>query len=330
MAIELRDVLASLRVVSLPLRTRFRGVTFREAALFEGPQGYAEFAPFLEYGDDEAAYWLASALEFGWSPTPDPVRESIRVNASLPAVQPDAVAEVLAQFGGCDTVKIKVAEIGQSLDDDLARVRTVRELLGDDVRIRLDANGGWTVDEAAQAIEVLAPLDLEYVEQPCTTVPELLALRREIEGLGVFIAADESVRKAEDPLAVARAGAADILVIKAAPLGGIRRALDIIARAELPAVVSSALDTSVGISMGLHLAVALPRLELACGLGTAALLAADVTDDPLIPESGALPVRRVAVSERLLDTRQADTERVHWWQARIERCFDAAAELLQA
>jgi len=327
---ELRDVLATLRVVSLPLRTRFRGVTYREAALFEGPEGFTEFAPFLEYDDDEAAYWLASALEFGWSPTPPRTRDSIRVNASLPAVRPDAVADVLARFGPCDTVKIKVAEIGQTLDDDIARVRTVRELLGEQVRIRVDANGAWSVDEAVQAVTQLAPFELEYVEQPCATVSELLALRREIEGLGVFIAADESVRKADDPLAVARAGAADVLVIKAAPLGGIRRALDIIARAELPAVISSAIDTSVGISMGLHLAAALPRLELACGLGTAALLEGDVTEHPLIPEAGALTVRRVEISSHLISEYQAEAERATWWQARIERCFDRAVELLEA
>ena len=321
MTAELSELLGTLRVVALPTRTRFRGVTVREAALFEGPLGATEFSPFPEYDDAEAATWLAAAIDFGWNAQPAARRNAIAINATVPAVSPDAVPEVLGAFGNCSTVKVKVAEIGQTLDDDLARVRAVRDALGEQIRVRVDANGGWSVDEAEEAIERLSEFGLEYVEQPCATVSELLALRERIVGMGVFIAADESVRKASDPVAVARAGAADILVVKAQPLGGISRALDIIADAELPAVVSSALDTSIGISMGLHLAAALPRLEMACGLGTAALLAADVVEHPLVPRDGALEVERLPLSQRRIDEHAADAERTDWWRERITRCY---------
>lgn len=321
-------MLSTLRVVAIPTRTRFRGLTVREVALFEGPEGWGEFSPFTEYADPEAATWLAAGLEFAYLPTPPLHRDAIDVNATVPAVRPEDVASVLERFGACTAVKIKVAEVGQSLDDDVARVRTVRDLVGSDVRIRLDANGGWSVDEAVEAIERLVPFDLEYVEQPCATVHELLALREQIAGMGVHIAADESVRRAEDPLEVARAGAADILVIKAAPMGGIRNALTVLAQAELPAVISSALDTSVGISMGLHLAGALPNLRFACGLATVALLEGDVAEHPLVPVNGSLPVRRVQVSDAQLTTFAADEERTQWWRNRVTRCFDEAAAQL--
>jgi len=327
---ELRDVIETLRVVSIPTRTRFRGIAHREAALFEGPFGVTEFSPFVEYDDDEASNWLAAAIDFGFTQQPTPLRDTIAVNATVPAVSPDAVAGILARFGHCSTVKVKVAETGQALSEDVARVREVRECVGPDVRIRVDANGAWSVDEAFAAIERLSEFTLEYVEQPCATVSELLALRTHIDGMGVFIAADESVRKATDPLDVARAGAADILVLKAPPLGGIRRALDIIAQAELPAVISSALDTSVGISMGLHLAASVPRLELACGLATVALLEGDVTEHPLIPVDGQLPVQRVTLSDARMDTYAASEERTQWWTERITRCFDRAIATVRA
>ncbi len=317
----LHDLLGPARVVSLPLVSPFRGIGLREALLTEGPNGWTEFSPFTEYGDAEASAWLAAAIDFGWNPTPTAVRDSVRVNATLPAVGPDEVASVLARFPGCRTVKIKVAELGQTLADDTARVAAAREYLGAEGRIRLDANGGWNVDEAEHAIHALAEYDLEYVEQPCATVDELAQVRTRVKYMGIPIAADESVRKADDPLAVARAGAADILVLKAQPLGGVTAALAIAAEAGLPVVVSSALDTSVGISMGLHLAAALPQLEFDCGLGTAALLAADVTDAPLIPVDGALPVRRVTPHRTLLAEHAASSERTAWWLARLERCY---------
>jgi len=318
----LTDLLSTARVVSLPLRQPFRGITTREAMLFEGPEGWTEFSPFLEYDDAEASSWLAAAVDFGWTPVGALERSSIRVNATLPAVTPDRVAEVLSRFPGCRTVKIKVANAGQVLADDVARVAETRALLGPEGRIRIDANAGWNVDEAEHAIHALARFDLEYVEQPCTTIDELVELRARIKYMGIPIAADESVRKASDPLAVARAGAADLLVIKAQPLGGITAARAIVSDAGLPVVVSSALDTSVGISMGLHLAATIDELEYDCGLATSALFAADVTDKPLLPVDGALPVRRVVPSAALLNEYAADAERVQWWRGRLERTYD--------
>lgn len=317
----LDDLLATARVVSLPLVSRFRGVEVREALLLEGPEGWTEFSPFTEYDDREASAWLAAAIDFGWNPAPPALRDTIRVNATMPAVTAAEVPAVLARFPGCRTVKIKVAEPGQSLADDAARVAAVRAALGAEGRIRVDANGGWNVDEAEHAIHAFAEFDLEYVEQPCATVDELAQVRRRVKYMGIPIAADESVRKADDPLAVARTGAADILVIKAQPLGGITAALAIVAEAGLPVVVSSALDTSVGISMGLHLAAAIPELEFDCGLGTAALLSADVTDAPLIPLDGELPVRRVVPTAELLASYAATQDRTLWWRARLERCY---------
>jgi O-succinylbenzoate synthase len=317
----LTELLSTARVVSVPLSTRFRGIDVREALLVEGPTGWSEFSPFTEYGDAEAVTWLAGALSFAYDPEPKLLRRRIPVNATLPAVAAGEVAEVLARFGYCRTVKIKVSERGQTLADDVARVAAARKSIGPEGRIRIDANGGWNVDEAEHAVHALAEYDLEYVEQPCTTVDELIEIRRRVKYLGIPIAADESVRKAADPLAVARAGAADILVIKAQPLGGITVAQRIVAAAGLPAVVSSALETSIGISMGLHLAAALPTLEFDCGLATVALLTGDVTAAPLIAVDGAIEVRRVEPDAALLRQFEATPERTAWWTARLERCY---------
>lgn len=316
----LSEILASAHVVALPLVTRFRGVDVREAVVFEGPEGWTEFSPFTEYGDEEAASWLAAAIDFGWMPQPAPLRTEIPVNATVPAVAAASVAGVLARYDGCRTAKVKVAELGQTLADDVARVRAVREAMGPEGRVRVDANGGWNLDEAERAVHALAEFDLEYVEQPCATIAELAELRRRMKYMDVPIAADESVRKSDDPLAVARAGAADILVVKAQPLGGVRRALAIVAEAGLPAVVSSALDTSVGLAMGAILAAALPDLDYDCGLGTASLFAADVTTAPLTPRGGAVPVGRVAPEADALTSAAAPGDRRDWWLARIARC----------
>ncbi|SDG76987.1 o-succinylbenzoate synthase [Microbacterium pygmaeum] len=322
----LADLLDRLVVVRLPLAARFRGIDVREAALLSGPEGWTEFSPFLEYDDAEAAPWLAAAIDFGWMPQPEALRDSIPVNATVPAVRPSAVAGILARFDGCRTAKVKVAELGQVLAEDVARVRAVREAMGVEGRIRIDANGGWNVDEAEHAIHALAEFDLEYVEQPCASVEELAELRARVKYMGIPIAADESVRKASDPLAVARAGAADLLVIKAQPLGGTHRALEIVAAAGLPAVVSSALDSSVGLSMGLSLAAALPELDYDCGLGTAALLTADVISPALAPIDGRLPVGRVTPVTALLAEHAASDERLEWWRARIGRCHALLAD----
>jgi o-succinylbenzoate synthase len=318
---SLADLLATAHVVSVPMATRFRGIDTREALLLEGPQGWTEFSPFVEYGDAEAAAWLAAAIDFGWTENPALYRDEIPVNATVPAVAASDVPGVLDRFPGCRTAKVKVAAGDQTLADDVSRVRAVRDALGPTGRIRLDANGLWNVDEAEHAIHALAGFDLEYVEQPVESVDDLAEIRRRTGYLDVPIAADESVRKASDPLAVARAGAADILVIKAQPLGGIRAALAITRQTGLPVVVSSALETSIGIAMGAHLAAAIPDLRFDCGLGTASLLAADVTTSPLVPRDGVIPVHRVAADADLLDRHAASGDRRDWWLARLRRTY---------
>ncbi|MFS0852872.1 o-succinylbenzoate synthase [Microbacterium sp. 179-I 3D4 NHS] len=321
---DLSDLLATARVVALPLHTRFRGVETREALLFEGPEGWAEFSPFVEYEDAEAATWLAAAIDFGWRPQPTPLRDGIRVNATVPAVDVARVPGVLARFAGCRTAKVKVAEPGQTLADDMARVRAVRDAMGPEGRVRVDANGAWNVDEAEHAVHALVEFDLEYVEQPCATVTELAELRTRVKYLGIPVAADESVRKSSDPLAVARAGAADLLVVKAQPLGGVTHALQIIAAAGLPAVVSSALDTAIGLSQGAALAAALPELDFDCGLGTASLFLDDVADRR--PRDGILPAERATPEAAALDRLAAPEDRRDWWLARLERCHRVLAE----
>ncbi len=312
-----------MRVVAVTMRVPFRGVTTREVALVEGPAGWAEFGPFLEYDAREASRWLAAAVESAWEPWPEPVREHVPVNATVPAVTPDRVAGVLARFPGCTTAKVKVAEPGQTLDDDLARVAEVRGVLGRGGRVRVDANGAWSVDDATEALGRLARYDLEYAEQPCRTVEDLRDLRIALarKGIDVPVAADESIRRAGDPMRVRTLEAADVVVVKVAPLGGVRAALDVVAACGLPAVVSSALETSVGISAGVALAAALPSLEHACGLGTVALLAGDVVAPSLLPSSGALTVGRVTAAPELLDRWAADDDRVAWWRARVASCW---------
>lgn len=318
MNVPLAELLGTARVVALPMTTRFRGVTTREALLFEGPEGWAEFSPFIEYADAEASVWLAAALDYAWNVQPAPLRDRIPVNATVPAVDAARVAEILARFPGCRTAKIKVAEPGQHLADDIARVHAVRDVLGPEGRVRIDANGAWSIDEAERALHALAECDLEYAEQPCATVDELAELRARVKYMGIPIAADESVRKAEDPIAVARAGAADLIVIKAQPLGGVRRALDIVAEAGLPAVVSSALDTAVGLSQGAALAAALPQLDYDCGLGTGALFVENVAE--LALEDGSISIGRVAPDAVQLEKLAASGERRDWWLERLERC----------
>jgi O-succinylbenzoate synthase len=315
---QLRD---GARVVALPLVTRFRGIDVREVLLVRGPRGWAEFSPFVEYPDPESARWLQAALDDGWGDEPTLYRDRIPVNATLPSVAPDRVEAVLTLFGSVRTVKVKVAAVDGTLAEDVARVRATRAHLGPEGRIRVDANGGWTVDEAERAAHALAPFDLEYLEQPCSTIPELVELRERLRDWQLPVAADESVRRAEDPLEVAREGAADVLVVKAAPLGGVLAALRIVAEAGLPVVVSSALDSSVGLAMGAQLAAALPELEFDCGLATAALLTADVTAEPLLPRDGFIDVRRVEPDEWLLDRYAADADRTAWWLERLDRCY---------
>ncbi|ACL40801.1 Mandelate racemase/muconate lactonizing protein [Pseudarthrobacter chlorophenolicus A6] len=316
----LDELLAGAHVVSLPMRVKFRGIMERESLLIQGPAGWGEFCPFPEYGGAEASRWLAAAIEAAWQGFPRPLRTAIPVNATVPAVEASRVPEVLARFGRVDAVKVKVAERGQTLADDAARVEAVRaELPG--AAIRVDANGGWDVPAAVKALTRLSAVGLEYAEQPVPDIEGLAEVRSRLRAAGtpVPVAADESVRKEDDPLKVARAGAADLIVVKVAPLGGVRRALDIVAQAGLPAVVSSALDTSVGIRAGLALAAALPELPYACGLGTVSLFESDITLDPLTADDGAITLRDAAADPGLLEQYAAAPERRDWWLARLRR-----------
>ncbi|MFC9516005.1 o-succinylbenzoate synthase [Nocardiaceae bacterium NPDC056970] len=328
----LADVLAGARVVSLPMRVRFRGIMTREAVLLEGPAGWGEFAPFPEYDDAEAAHWLRAGIEAAWVGPPAPLRERVPINATVPAIGPEQVPEILARFPGAATAKVKVAEKGQSLADDVARVNAVRASIPN---VRVDANGGWNVDDAVTALTALtADGPLEYAEQPCATVPELVEVRRRLTAAmdrlrrpGVPIAADESIRRAEDPLRVVRAGGADVAVVKVPPLGGMRRLLalaDELAGYGVPVVVSSALDTAVGMGAGLAAAAALPNLNHACGLGTGGLFAADVAD-PREMRDGTLDASPVVPDPARLADLAAPPERAEWWLARLRRCHQILA-----
>ncbi|WP_207945375.1 o-succinylbenzoate synthase [Actinomadura sp. 7K534] len=285
-----------MRVFSIPMRTRFRGLTRREGVLVRGPAGWGEFSPFPEYGPAECARWLAAAREAAHDGWPAPVRDTVPVNVTIPAVGPER-AYAMTKESGCRTAKVKVAERGQSDADDLARVEAVRDAIGPDGQVRVDVNGGWDVDHAARMIRTLDRWELEYVEQPCATLEELALVRRRVD---VPIAADESIRRAEDPLKVRAAGAADVAVLKVQPLGGVAAALRVAEACGLPVVVSSAVETSVGLAAGVALAAALPELPFACGLGTLSLLKGDVAGDPLAPVAGEIAVRRPAVDEEAL------------------------------
>jgi O-succinylbenzoate synthase len=324
----LTELLEAVSVVQIPMRVKFRGVITREAVLVRGPAGWGEFAPFPEYDDLESARWLAAAMEAGWAGWPDPVRDAIAVNATVPAVPADQVAGILARYDGCGTAKVKVAEVGQRLEDDVDRVAAVRDVMGPAVRLRIDANGGWTVTEAVDALRRLSAYGLEYAEQPCATVEELAELRVALahNGIDVLVAADESIRRASDPMRVVRLEAADVIVVKVAPLGGVRSALAIAGECGLPTVVSSALDTSVGIRAGLALAAALPELPFACGLSTVALMAGDVTDNSLVPAAGSIALRDLTIEQQLLDRWQAPAGREQWWRERVTRCYAYAAQ----
>ncbi|HEY3013642.1 MAG TPA: o-succinylbenzoate synthase [Nocardioides sp.] len=302
-------------VFSIPMKTRFRGITVREGVLLRGDAGYGEWSPFLEYDVAVAEPWLRCAEEAAAGDWPDPVRDSVPVNVTVPAVEAATAHEITAS-SGCSTAKIKVAEPGQTRADDQARVEAVRDALGPDGRIRVDVNGLWSVDEAVAAIRLLdrAAGGLEYVEQPCASVEELAAVRRAV---GVPIAADESIRRADDPYRVRDLEAADIAVLKVQPLGGVRACLRIAEDIGLPVVVSSALETSVGIAAGVALAAALPSLPYACGLATVSLLTDDVTDPSLLPVDGALPVGVPPVVPERLTALAAPPDRVAHWVIRL-------------
>lgn len=305
-----------MHTFAIGMPVRFRGISRREGVLLQGAAGWGEFSPFLDYDDAECVPWLASALESAHDGWPDPVRDRIPVNATVPAVGPEQAAAIV-RASGASTAKVKVAERGQSLADDVARVEAVRDALGPGGRVRVDANGGWSVDDAVVAIRALDGVGtLEYVEQPCAAVEELALVRRRVD---VPVAADESIRRAADPYRVRDLEAADVAVLKVQPLGGVRACLRIAEEIGLPVVVSSAVESSVGLAAGVALAAALPELPYACGLGTTSLLDGDVTDAPLVPVDGWLPVCRVDADTAALASVTADLPTAAAWTARLDR-----------
>jgi O-succinylbenzoate synthase len=319
----LNDLVATAKVVSIPLRTKFRGLTERELLVFEGPNGWSEWAAFTEYQDEEAATWLAAAIEWGFDEVPEPVRKQVPVNAILPSVPKNEIAKVLGRAGKFSTVKVKVADPKQSLTDDLDRILEVKNLFPD-TKLRLDANGGYSVDQALELMTQVESnsLELEFFEQPVATIAELAELKVEIAKRGaiVKIAADESVRKSSDPLAVELAGAADLLVLKSAPLGGVRNALEIANSSKLEICASSAMQSSIGLAAELHFAACLPNLNFDAGLGTGHLFGGDLSADRLIPVDGFIEVRRPEINTSAIDILKAEDHRYDWWIARLERC----------
>ena len=323
------ELLSNAVVLSLPLRVPFRGLTFRETMIFRGENpnngrtDWGEFAAFTEYPDDEAASWLACGIEQAWGlgPTENErptFRDFVKHNATLPAVTAAEVPAVLKRFGEFRTVKVKVAEKGQRLDDDIARVQAARKFVGDAGRVRIDANGAWSVDEAERAIRSLEKFDIEYVEQPCSTINELAEIRERVNDMGILIAADESVRKVTDPLEVARSGAADILVIKVAPLGGVRRSLEIIDEAGLPVVVSSALESEIGLAASFDLAMRIERLDYDCGIGTNHLFTHSLFGSKKL---GKFLVSAGEPDPELIQQVRVTGEREQWWMERAKRCL---------
>ena len=320
MSFTLEDALASLRVVALPMKTKFRGIEVRETALFEGPAGWAEFAPFIEYDARESLAWLESAIEAATIHVPAGKRTSIPVNATVPASNDEAeIEEILSWYPGVDTVKIKV---GTGIQEDLARIARVRKVLPK-AKIRVDVNGSWSVDDAIFNIRTIygeiAGNFLEYVEQPVASLNELRELKERLI-VDVKIAGDEVLRKAEDPFAINLDGAIDVLMLKVSPLGGIKRSLELAAHHKLPVVVSSALESVVGISYGLKLAAQLPVLNYACGLATGALMKADVGVIPIA--NGAMSVSTPEISREMLENLKVSQERLEWWRNRITKVWE--------
>ena len=305
-------ILDSLRVVNLPTKTNFRGINHREVALFQGPQGWAEFSPFLEYSDEESARWLACAIEAATQAPPALYRSSIAVNATLPALNGESeIAQILAAFPGCTTIKIKV---GTNEEEDLARIAMVRKL-SPQAKIRIDVNGLWSVDQASKFLERCG--EIEYVEQPCANVEELRELKSRVD---VKIVGDQILRKSTNPFEVDLQGAIDIVMLKVQPLGGIKRAHALAAHHKLPVVVSSALESAIGINYGLTLAASFQELSFDCGLATGSLLARNVAELPIV--DGKMQITRF---EPNFDGLETSADRFEWWKNRIMR----TAELLR-
>jgi len=319
MSLTLEEALASLRVLALPMLTTFRSLNIRETALFKGENGWGEFAPFVEYSDQESLPWLESAIEAADKALSPALRESIPINATVPASNDEAeIEQILSWYPGVATVKIKV---GTGIKEDLARVQEVRKHLPK-AKVRIDVNGSWSVKEALSNINTIYEVTgdlLEYVEQPVASLDELKQLK---EGMSVDvkIAGDEVLRKAKDPFAISLDGAIDILMLKVSPLGGIKRAMDLAIHHKLPVVVSSALESAVGISHGLALAARVPNLDYACGLGTSALFNQDVSDIPII--SGAIKVKNYPIEIVQIERHELKGERLEWWRNRISRVWN--------
>jgi o-succinylbenzoate synthase len=318
-AVEALEAL-ELHPVRIPMRQRFRRVDHREAVLLRGPSGWGEFSPFPDYPPEVTTRWLAAALELACGQVPLPGRERIAVNVTVPAVDPEtAVALVLES--GATTAKVKIGDPGHHEEDDLERVRAVREVLGTEGAVRVDVNAAWDLDTAVMRLERLSELNLQYAEQPVATLAEMKALRARVS---VPLAADELVRQSPHPLRVIEEGAADVLILKVQPMGGVARVLDLAARSTIPVVISSALETSVGMFGGLLAASLLPDLGYACGLGTVALIEGDPTREPLVPHDGYLDVRRPEPDPELLRRWRPDRQR----GAEMLRRLRAAAEVL--
>ena len=319
MSLTLEEALASLRVLALPMRTTFRSLDVRETALFKGENGWGEFAPFVEYSDQESLPWLESAIEAADKALSPALRESIPINATVPASNDESeIEQILSWYPGVATVKIKV---GTGIKEDLARVQEVRKHLPK-AKVRIDVNGSWIVKEALSNINTIYEVTgdlLEYVEQPVASLDELKQLK---EGMSVDvkIAGDEVLRKAKDPFAISLDGAIDILMLKVSPLGGIKRAMDLASHHKLPVVISSALESAVGISHGLALAARIPKLDYACGLGTSALFNQDISDIPII--SGAIKVKNYPIDIAQIERHELKGERLEWWRNRISRVWN--------
>lgn len=305
-----------LGVYDVPLRRRFRELTRRDGVILRGAAGHAEFSPFWDYDAAESSSWLLAALEAAELGVPEPVRSRVPVNVTVPAVDAALAHEIVRASGGCTTAKVKVAEHGQTLGEEIARVEAVRDALGPQGRVRIDVNARWTLEEARAKVPALdrAAGGLEYAEQPVATVADLAALRRTV---ATPIAADESIRRAEDPYRVREARAADVVVLKVQPLGGVGRCLALARDIGLPVVVSSALESSVGLAVGTRLAAALPQLPHACGLATAHLLEADTADPSLLPTGGSLPAAEPAPDPAALDAVAADAGLTGRWHRRL-------------
>ena len=319
MSLTLEEALASLRVLALPMRTTFRSLNVRETALIKGESGWGEFAPFVEYSDQESLPWLESAIEAADKALSPALREAIPINATVPASNNEAeIEQILSWYPGVDTVKIKV---GTGIKEDLERIQEVRKHLPK-AKIRVDVNGSWSVKEALSNISAIYEVTgdlLEYVEQPVASLDELKQLK---EGMSVDvkIAGDEVLRKAKDPFAISLDGAIDILMLKVSPLGGIKRAMDLASHHKLPVVISSALESAVGISHGLALAARIPKLDYACGLGTSALFNQDISDIPII--SGAIKVKSYPIDIAQIERHELKGERLEWWRNRISRVWN--------